>query len=82
MFVLRDCAASQQTGGGGRTTERPDRTSVSEGRVVTSDNVLQVGVVALNQCSQGIFGYVHALRDSLHQVALVKKTHRSVTEQL
>lgn len=63
-------------------TERPDRTSAFEGQVVTSDNVLQVGVVALNQRGQGILGDVDALRDGLHQVALAKKTHRGPEEQL
>lgn len=38
-------------------------------------HVLQVGMVALNQCGEGIFGYIHALRDSFSQVALLKKTY-------
>lgn len=61
-------------------TESPERTLVFEGQVVTVDNVLQVGVVALNQCSYGILGDVHALRGSLNQVALLKKTYRSLIE--
>lgn len=40
---------------------------------MTFDNVLQGGMVALNQCSEGIFGYIYALRDSLSQVTLLKK---------
>lgn len=63
-------------------TERPDRTSAFEGQVATSDDVLQVGVVALNQRSQGVLGDVHALRDGLHQVALARKTHRGPAEPL
>lgn len=60
-------------------TEGPDRTLVFVGPIMTFDNVLQVGMVALNQCSEGIFGYIHALRDSLSQVALLKKTCRCLT---
>lgn len=46
------------------------------GPIVTFDNILQVGMVALNQCSEGIFGYIHTLRDSLSQVTLLKKTYQ------
>lgn len=76
MFVLRDCAISHQTDRGGWITEGPDLTLVFVGPIMTFDNVLQVGMVALNQCSEGIFGYIHALRDSLSQVVLLKKTYR------
>lgn len=55
-------------------TEGPDLTLVFTGPIMTFDNVPQVGKVALNQRNQGIFGYIHALRDSLSQVALLKKT--------
>lgn len=48
------------------------------GPIVTQrfGNILQVGIVALYQCGEGIFGYIHAVRNSLSQAALVKKTYR------
>lgn len=36
------------------------------------DDVLQVGIVALDHCSERIFGHIHALRGSLCQVGLVR----------
>lgn len=51
-------------------------TLVFVGPIMTFNNTTQVGMVALNQCSEGIFGYIHALGDSLSQVALLKKTYQ------
>lgn len=53
-------------------SEGHDLTLAFAGPTVTQrfGHILQVGMVALNQCGEGIFGYIHALRDSLSQVAL------------
>lgn len=74
IAVPCDCARSHQTDREGWMTEGRDLTLVFVGPIVTFDNLLQVGMVALNQCSEGIFGDIHALGDGLSQVALLRKT--------
>lgn len=61
----------------GRRTEGHDLTLAFVGATVTQrfGHVLQDRMVALNQCGEGIFGDIHALRDSLSQAALLKKTY-------